>query len=344
MDKIDHYLDQVCRGIGGPRSLRKHVRQELRGHLLDAAAEYQAAGLSEEQALAHALEDFGGPEQVRSELEATHGYRLLPVVIDKAMQWKEMTMRAKWLWTSWAHLTLMGVIALEVLWITFAVIFLVPRFQRLLRDGLIDPAILDEHGMLWVASFLNGLKTIAGGYTTFLILFVVVVWGLFEWRVRSENKSLIRLSALGTAAVGLSVVAILTAASLVVPYQMAAPAMGRIARPFALNQIASIDTSVSALELALTRKDWETMREQAVRACQAMDTLANSATAVGSLTPPDEPPTLEDLRIKLKSANESLLEARKASWEKDTERLKAAMQKFHERFEPVSKAAMRPER
>jgi hypothetical protein len=98
MDKLEHYLDQICRNIGGPKSLRQHVRQELREHLLDAAAEHRAAGLSEEKALDRAIEDFGGPEEVRSGLEETHGYRLLPVVIDKAMQWKERTMRAKWLW------------------------------------------------------------------------------------------------------------------------------------------------------------------------------------------------------------------------------------------------------
>ncbi len=96
MDKLEQYLDQVCRSIGGPRSLRQHVRQELREHLRDAAAEHRAAGLSEDEALDRALADFGGPEQVRSELEATHGHRLLPVVIDKAMQWKEQTMKAKW--------------------------------------------------------------------------------------------------------------------------------------------------------------------------------------------------------------------------------------------------------
>ncbi|HZU38198.1 MAG TPA: permease prefix domain 1-containing protein, partial [Gemmataceae bacterium] len=86
MGKLEHYLDQVCHGMGGPRSLRQHVRQELREHLLDAAAEHRAAGLSDEEALDRALADFGGPQELRSELEATHGYRLLPVVIDKALQ------------------------------------------------------------------------------------------------------------------------------------------------------------------------------------------------------------------------------------------------------------------
>jgi hypothetical protein len=75
MDKLEHYLDQVCRSVGGPRSLRQHIRQELREHLRDAMAEHKAAGLSEEQALDRALEEFGKPEDVRSELEATHGHQ-----------------------------------------------------------------------------------------------------------------------------------------------------------------------------------------------------------------------------------------------------------------------------
>src|SRR5947199_4921589 len=155
MEKLEQYLDQVCRGIGGPRALRQHVRQELREHLLDAVAEHKAAGLPEEEALERALADFGGAEQVRSELEATHGHRLMAVVIDKAMQWKEKTMKAKWLWTSWAHIALAVVMVLEVMWIAFADVYLVPRFQKLLRDGIIDPAILDEQGTAWMVSFLD---------------------------------------------------------------------------------------------------------------------------------------------------------------------------------------------
>jgi hypothetical protein len=32
MDKLEQYLDQVCRNIGGPYAMRRHVRQELREH------------------------------------------------------------------------------------------------------------------------------------------------------------------------------------------------------------------------------------------------------------------------------------------------------------------------
>jgi hypothetical protein len=341
MDKLERYLDQVCRGVGGPKALRQHVRQELREHLLDAAAGHRAAGLSEEAALERALEDFGGPEEVRAGLEEAHGYRLLPVVIDKAMQWKERTMRAKWLWATWAHLALAGVIALEVLWITFAVIFLVPKFQRLTRDGLIDPAVLAEQGVGWMASFLGGLSYVGGHYTTWLLLAAVVACGLFEWRVRGENKSLIRLSAWGTLAALLMVPAVLTAGSLVIPYQLAAPSSGRIAKSFATEQIANIDTSSAAIEQALAKKDWGALQEQTNRAAEALDRLAAAGPAVGSLTPRYGPPTLDEVRAQLKAASGYLAEARQAAREQDAGRAEAAVRGFHESYGPVGKAATR---
>ena len=208
MDKLEHYLDQVCRSIGGPRALRQHVRQELREHLLDAVAQHKAAGLPEAAALYQALEEFGRPEEVRSELEATHGQRMLAVVIDKAMQWKERTMRAKWLWMTWTYLAVVLVIVLEVFFIAFNVLFILPKYQKLTSDGIIDRGIIHEQGMAWMPRFLHGLSSM-GNYTMQLLLLAVAAWGLLEWRVKSENKPFIRLSVLGTAAVGLMVVAML---------------------------------------------------------------------------------------------------------------------------------------
>ncbi len=343
MDKIDQYLDQVCRRIGGPKSLRQHVRQELREHLLDAIAEHRAAGMTEEQALARALEEFGGPEEVRSELEATHGSRLMPLVIDKAMQWKEKTMRAKWLWTTWANLAVVGVIVLEVFTITFANVYFVPKYQRLTRDGLIDQEGLQEAGIGWMLTFLKWLHTV-GGKAVYILLGTIVGWALFEWRVRSENKSLIRLSLLGTVAVGLMLVAILQEGSMVIPYMVSAPAAGKIARPFALEEISRIETAVRAAEQAQQKKDWQAVQDEANRASEAVDRLVNSAAAVGSLTPFYGPPTTYELRAQLRSANECLLEARKAAKDKNAAGLQAALVKFHDQFESVAKAALKPQR
>jgi len=216
MDKLEQYLDQVCRGMGGPRAMRQHVRQELCEHLRDAVSEHVAAGLSESDATERALADFGGPEEIKSELEATHGHRLLPVVIDKALDWKEKTMRAKWLWTSWAQIALVVVVVLQVLWMTFANIFLVPKFQRITLDAGWGPKFAEEPATSFALSFLQLLMWF-GKHATFVLIGAIIMWGIFEWRVRNENKTLMRMSAFGTLAVCLMIGSILTAAAMLIP-------------------------------------------------------------------------------------------------------------------------------
>jgi hypothetical protein len=247
MDKLEQYLDQVCRSIGGPRSLRRHVRQELREHLLDAAAQHRAGGLTEEEALNRALVEFGRPEDMRSDLEATHGHRVMTVVIDKALEWKEKTMRAKWLWTTWATAALVVVIALAVMFIAGTELFIVPKFNQLLRDGLLDPAIIDEQGVSWMLSWLDRFHEIAE-YTTLWVLLGAVLWGLFEWRVKSENKTLMRLSALGTVAIGLMAMVWLTAATLLISFCLGVPANERLAQAFVAEKVAAIDIPTDQLE------------------------------------------------------------------------------------------------
>ncbi|MFO0808149.1 MAG: permease prefix domain 1-containing protein [Gemmataceae bacterium] len=336
MDELERYLDRVCRGIGGPKSLRQHVRQELREHLLDAAAGHKAAGVPEDRALSLALEEFGGPDEVRSELAATHGQRLLGVVIDRALHWKETTLKAKWLWATWAYLAAAAVIVAEVLSITFAVMFIVPKFYRLMQDGLVDPGVLDDQGAAWMVAFLHRLDA-AADQSTWLLLATVAAWGLFEWRVRGENKPLMRLAALGTAALGLAVVALLTWGSLAVGFCLGLPSTGKVTRLYAVDQVASIDASVAAAERALEKQDWAAAREQATRASAAVERLAKATAAVGALTPQHGPPTLQDLRSQLAAANDALRDALAAPDNPD--RLAAAFRKFRDAYGPVAKAA-----
>ncbi len=340
MDKLEHYLDQVCRGIGGPRSLRQHVRQELREHLLDAADQYKAAGLPEAQALDRALEDFGGTEEVRSGLEATHGHRLLPVVIDKAMQWKERTMRAKWLWTTWAYLVVAGVVVLELLFLPFTARYQVPKLQKITSDGWLQ-FDASEGLVSWMYSILHGVQRACDTMIWWLAA-LAAGWGLFEWRVRSENKPFMRLAALGTAALGLAVVVVITEMSLVIPFTLGLPGT-RIARPWAVEAVTSIDTSVKALEQALVQKDWEAMRERADRAAQGLSRL-EAGPSLAALTVRNEPPTVPELWARLTLAKECLREAEQAIRGKDAERLKAALQRFHEQYGPIEEAAARSAR
>jgi hypothetical protein len=338
MDKLEQYLDLVCRNIGGPRSLRRHVRQELREHLLDAAAGHRGGGASEEEALALALAEFGKPEDMRAELEETHGQRMLAVVTEKAMQWKEKTMRAKWLWTTWATLAIVTVIALALLFIAGTELFIVPKFNQLVRDGLVDPTVIDAQNVSWMHSWLGSVGRVAE-QTTWLVLLAAVTWGLFEWRVKSENKTFMRLSALGTVAVGLMIVVWLMSATLLISFCLAAPANGRIASQFAVDQSDRIDATVAGLNEPLAKADWKTVKDHVDRAAQSLDRLANEAAAIPALGSLDRGVTVDGLKEAVNKARDALGEAQQAVAAKDSQRVKTAVDKFQESFKPVREAA-----
>ena len=107
METIERYLDHVCGSLGGSSSLRRHLREELREHLTEAMDSHVAAGLSPEEAAAKAVEAFGSPATVSEELGIVYGRRLLAVVVEKAMAWKERTMKTGWKWSFVAHLALL---------------------------------------------------------------------------------------------------------------------------------------------------------------------------------------------------------------------------------------------
>jgi hypothetical protein len=341
MDRLERYLDNICRSIGGPRSLREHVRRELRGHLLDARDQHRAEGLSDDEALTSALEEFGRPEDLRLELEAAHGHRMLGVAIDRAMQWKERTMRARWLWASWANLTVGLVITLELLFIAFNGYFIIPKFQALVYDGFID-AGSDRHASgSWMLVFLDRLRTVQQNYTWWILLAALVAIGLFEWRVKGENKSLMRLSALGTSALGLFLVVIVMTVSLVVTFCLATPGVGPMVRPWAVEQVASIDAAIEGIEQARVKKDWDAMREQAERASSATERLGRGP-AIHSLVGWGASPTLGELQHKVQTTSENIKEVQKAIREKDEDRLSKSLQQLGKSYGPVRDLSKRP--
>jgi hypothetical protein len=338
MDKLEDYLDQICRGIGGPRSLRQHIRQELREHLLDAVADHVRAGMPKEEALSRALEDFGGPDQVRSELTALHGQRLLSVVVDKALEWKEKTMKARWLWASWALLVLVGIIAMEVLYILFGVVYLVPKFEKFAVDGVFDDTGSPggEAFFLWAYSFLRGLSSVMR-YTIWYLLGLAVIWAVFEWRVKSENKPFMRLAALGTAALGLMVVVVLMYGALLLPFMVAVP--GLIHRPPEQQiraQLTTINHSLATLEQAMAAKDWRAMEHEARQAANAMNTLARTGAAAPTILSLGEHGKVDELRTQLKAAQNALWDLEQAATAKDQVRLETALKRLREANLPAS--------
>ncbi len=330
MDELERYLDRVCRGVGGPRSLRQHLRQELREHLLDAVAERKASGVPEGEALARALEDFGGPDEVHSEMTAAHGQRLLGVVIDRALEWKETTMRVKWLWTTWAYLAVIGVVVLNLLYIAFASTMQMPKLKKLRADGYIQIDELNERSVSWMYSYLDGVAS-AWNNALWWALGAVAAWGVFEWRARGENKSLVRLSALGSAAVVLTGLVVVAAVSMEVPLLLGMPAWGRIAEPWAAQQVAEIDASLGAIERARAANDWETVRDRLNRTIGA---TARLSVVAGSVKPrAAETASTAERREQLKAAELHLLDAQNAAAAKDAERLDVALRRFRAIYE-----------
>lgn len=328
MDKLEIYLDQVCRTIGGSRSLRQHLRQELREHIRDAAAHYESTGISPDLALSRALDDFGGPEEVRSELEKAHGHRLLSVAIDKAVEWKERTMKSKWLWTSWIHLTVVGIVVVNVLYYAFAEAFLVPKFRKLQRDGWLAVDESTAPSLDFLDACLRALDWLSNR-ATWIALGAAALWWIFEWRARSENKSLMRLAAFGTAGIVLSIGAVLISVAIILPFMLSVPALARLSNSYAAERITAIDAELKAIELDLRQGNWNLMQDRVDRAALALENLATNSLSIPAKS------------AQLKPMQDQLRKASAAIWEKNAARLEAAIQEFRTLIQPFQ-PAVRP--
>jgi hypothetical protein len=151
---------------------------------------------------------------------------------------------------------------------------------------------------------------------------------------------LIRLSVLGTVAAGLAVVVLLTAGSLAVPFTLAMPAMGQIARPWAIEQMSTIDNSVAGVEAAAATKKWDEARDQAAKASTALTRLS-VGPALTSLSRGNERRELDDLRAQLAAARERFGQAEQAIAAKDPARVDSALKEFREAYGPLQAAAQR---
>jgi hypothetical protein len=336
MDRLEQYLDRVCGGVGGPRGLRQQVRTELREHLLDAVAGHRAAGLSEGDALDRALADFGGPEAVGAELQATHGHRFLGVTIDTALRWKEATMRAKWLWATWLYVGLIGVIGLNLLFLAFVSAAILPKLKKLRADGWLnfDPA---DEVVPWMYSYLQGVSYAFEELATWVVLGALAVWGLFEWRVRGENKGAMRQAAFGAVAFALTAASVVAGGSMVIPLILGLPG-SKIARPWAVDAATRVDAAMAALEKAIPAGDWEANQGHVGRAADALGRL-EKGPGLTALAKRGEPPTGADLWISLRAAEKRLAAVEAAVRDKDASRLATEVKAFREAFAPVARAA-----
>lgn len=259
MNEIERFLDQACRSVSGSASLRRHLREELKEHLEEAVEGFVAAGMSKDEAVQRAIEEFGEPALVREGLEAVHGRRLTALFIEKAMDWREKTMKTGWKWSFVAQFTILLVIALQVLFIAFMLVFIFPRTLEQCRSLEKTPEYL--------ITCINLTRPFAMmmEFQIFLLLLFGGGWGLFEWKCRSENKSTIRIAAGAVLALIVTLVLVyVTAVNIIVWVQIPHWIVTGEVEKSIYQNVSEGSDAFARLTQAVEKRNWSAVDESAL--------------------------------------------------------------------------------
>jgi hypothetical protein len=175
-----------------------------------------------------------------------------------------------------------------------------------------------------------------------LLAVLAIAWALFEWRVRGENKSFIRLALMATAGVVLMGACVMSAAVASIPTVMAVPAL--ISRPpdrAVADLTARLDASVAALNRAAANQDWPAIEEHAAAAARFMNSLnaLSAAPFVLASATSGEPSRAVEFRNSLREARQCIDDARAAAFTHDAARLESGIRKFEAAYQPIRAAA-----
>lgn len=66
MKQIESYVDEVYHDVGGNKKEIEELKAEMKNHLIEAVHELKLEGISEQEAIAIAIERFGGKQEIRS--------------------------------------------------------------------------------------------------------------------------------------------------------------------------------------------------------------------------------------------------------------------------------------
>lgn len=295
MNELEEYLDKVCRPLGGAKSLRRHVREELREHLLEAAEQHQAAGAEPAEAVREAIAEFGDPEMVRQGLQDVYGRPVMAMLIEKAMAWKEKTMKTGWKWSFVAHLLLAMVLAGEFLFLISACVFILPR---MLHEYATWELTLPSFSQSVFAFLIGMLDT----YLPLWLPIVLVGWAVFEWRCHSESKPVIRLAGGALASLGTMVVLFLASGAFLLAFilLLTTPEAGQLIH----RKAARASGSFALLARAGERGDWSAAGESARTLRGHLRALNRTSLAMPVLIGMDAAEDLPETRKLLDDATE----------------------------------------
>jgi hypothetical protein len=229
---------------------------------------------------------------------------------------------------------------MEVAFVAMAMVFIVPKFEWMAHEGMMGDHFDDIRP--WYRAVVD-IARFAANNGILILIVLTALWALFEWRVRSENKSFIRISIMGTAAVLLLGLVTLTAGVLVIPAMTAIEMVERRApeRPV-MTYLSSLDSSLKATQQAIAAKDWDAVTRGAAACLANARRLENTGAAAPVIVASADRAKVSDFRERIVSARRSLSEALDAAFKHDEEALLSAMQSFHEAYDPLRTAATQP--
>jgi hypothetical protein len=148
-----------------------------------------------------------------------------------------------------------------------------------------------------------------------------------------------RLAALGTTALALTVVLLLMASSLFFPVMVGLPAWPR---PF--QAAAFADEAVDRMEAAADREDWFAANMEQKQAASQMAWTTDQAAKVSAMSPPGYKPAMDRLGKRLNGQKQCLQEAGEAIKEQDRDRLRRAIEGFRRPYSATVKAEANPDK
>jgi hypothetical protein len=233
-----------------------------------------AAGMSEEDATRRAIDEFGGPELVRHGMEDIYGRRMITLLIEKAMEWKERAMKTNWNWGFAAQMALASVLVLEVMFIGFMFFMLVPMIQQIYNDlGAVLPVPL-----IILIHYFDALQR-----NWFIYLLPIAGWIAFEWKYRGEHKALIRLTVGGFVSLGLLALLCFASTILYLATVSTFQKSQRIENIVAA-KVAHVRHAYDDLERQIQNEDWARSDHAAQEVARAVQKLRESGVSAVLLT------------------------------------------------------------
>jgi hypothetical protein len=172
--RLRAHVATILSGGAVPLHLRDDLTEELYGHLVERIRAHQSGGLSEADAVEHALAELGGADQLAAEFRRTYHSRLwastigvlLPAVASKD-EWPAVV--------GWLRFTL----ALTMLVIGVGLVLLLPQATPVHAMGLI---VVEAFGLVAMNLAIKGL---ARGQRWALLYAMGICVALLAWGVES---------------------------------------------------------------------------------------------------------------------------------------------------------------